>query len=136
TPECHGGREKGGTHSDRLPMHAERLKANGYATAALVSAFAVARRFGLAGGCDVYDDDFGPDREQRPANETTDHVIAWLSKPSTQPRFVWVHYYDPHFPYTPPAPFASKYAKQPYFGEVAFMDQQLGRPVRSFGPGA
>jgi arylsulfatase A-like enzyme/Flp pilus assembly protein TadD len=135
-PAGHGVHENGRYFSDRVPMLAERLKGAGYSTAAFVSAFALARRFGLARGFDVYDDDFGPEREQRPANETTDRAMAWLAKPSPQPRFVWVHYYDPHYPYTPPAPFAARYPKQPYFGEVAFMDQQLGRLVQAFGAGA
>jgi tetratricopeptide (TPR) repeat protein len=135
-PAGHGVHENGRYFSDRVPMLAERLKENGYSTAAFVSAFAVARRFGLARGFDVYDDDFGRDREQRPADETTDRALAWLAKTSSQPRFLWVHYYDPHYPYTPPEPFASRYARQPYFGEVAFIDQQLGRLLEAFGAGA
>src|SRR6059058_5546944 len=132
-PAAHGVHENGRYYSGRLPMLAERLKEAGYATGAFVSAFALARRFGLARGFDVYDDDFGPEREQRPANETTDRALAWLAQPSSQPRFAWVHYYDPHYPYTPPPPFAARYAKQPYYGEVAFMDQQLGRLVQGAG---
>src|SRR5689334_2034837 len=134
-PAGHGVHENGRYFSDKTPMLAERLKADGYATAAFVSAFAVARRFGLARGFDVYDDDFGPNREQRPADETTDRALAWLARTSAQPRFVWVHYYDPHFPYTPPEPFASRYAGRPYRGEVAFMDQELGRLLKAW-PGA
>src|SRR5207249_9273599 len=88
-PAGHGVHENGRYFSDRVPMLAERMKSAGYSTAAFVSAFAVARRFGLARGFDVYDDDFGAEREQRPANETTDRAIAWLAKASPQPRFVW-----------------------------------------------
>jgi choline-sulfatase len=135
-PAGHGVHENGRYFAPTVPMLAERLKKAGYSTAAFVSAFAVARRFGLARGFDVYDDDFGPDREERPANETTDHALAWLARQSTQPRFVWVHYYDPHFPYTPPAPFASRYAGRPYYGEVAFMDEHLGRLLKAWGDGA
>ncbi len=131
-PAGHGVHENGRYFVPTVPMLAEKLKANGYATAAFVSAFAVARRFGLARGFDVYDDDFGAERAERPANETTDRALAWLGKPASQPRFVWVHYYDPHFPYTPPEPFASRYAKQPYLGEVVFMDQELGRLLRAW----
>src|SRR6266511_5835198 len=40
----------------------ERLKQSGYTTAAFVSAFAVARRFGVARGFNVYDDEFGAER--------------------------------------------------------------------------
>jgi choline-sulfatase len=135
-PAGHGVRENGRYFSNDVPMLAEKLKANGYATGAFVSAFAVARRFGLGRGFDVYDDDFGAERAERPANETTDRAIAWLQKQSGAPRFLWVHYYDPHFPYTPPAPFAARYAARPYHGEVAFMDEQLGRLLKAFGDGA
>jgi len=45
---------------------------------------------------------------------------------------MWVHYFDPHAPYTPPEPFRGRYAARPYLGEVAAMDQQLGRLVQAF----
>ena len=51
---------------------------------------------------------------------------------STQPAFVWVHYFDPHAPYAPPEPFRTRYAQAPYLGEVAAMDEQLGRLVQAF----
>src|SRR5262249_24690899 len=41
------------------------------------------------------------------------------------PWFVWVHLFDPHAPYRPPAPFDSQYASQPYYGEVAAVDAAL-----------
>ena len=43
------------------------------------------------------------------------------------PFFAWVHFYDPHSPYTPPAPYGTRYAKAPYDGEVAYTDAILGR---------
>lgn len=131
-PAGHGVHENGRYFAPTVPMLAEKLKQSGYATAAFVSAFAVARRFGLGRGFETYDDDFGASRAERPANETTDRAIAWLQKQSTAPRFLWVHYYDPHYPYTPPPPFDARYAGRPYAGEVAFMDEQLGRLLRAF----
>jgi choline-sulfatase len=131
-PGGHGVRENARHLAEDRTLVSERLHTAGYRTAAFVSAFAVARRFGLARGFDVYDDDFGADRAERPAGETTDHALAFLKQKSGAPLFMWVHYYDPHYPYTPPEPFRSQYAKQPYFGEVAYMDQELGRLVREF----
>ena len=32
----------------------------------------------------------------------TDQVLAWLEKKPPAPFFLWVHYFDPHWPYTPP----------------------------------
>jgi arylsulfatase A-like enzyme/Flp pilus assembly protein TadD len=39
--------------------------------------------------------------------------------------FVWVHLFDPHAPYRPPAPFDAQYAGRPYYGEVAATDAAL-----------
>src|SRR5712692_9699912 len=125
-PAGHGVHENGRYLSDRVPLLAEKLKGAGYRTAAFVSAFALARRSGLGRGFDVYDEDFGSDRAERTAKETTDRVLVYLARPAPQPLFLWVHYYDPHFPYTPPPPFHG------YLGEVSFMDQQLGRLVSAF----
>jgi arylsulfatase A-like enzyme/tetratricopeptide (TPR) repeat protein len=114
------------------PVLAERLHAAGYRTAAFVSAFALAKRFGLARGFDRYDDDEPAGQAERSSKDTTDAALAELQRPSAQPRFLWVHYYDPHYPYTPPEPYRTKYASKPYLGEVAAMDEQLGRLVQAF----
>jgi len=130
-PGGHGLHENGRYLSPKQALLAERLKANGYRTAAFVSAFALARRFGLARGFDVYDDAMPEPREERSARDTTDRALAYLSK-SPQPLFLWVHYYEPHFPYEPPEPYRSRFASNPYLGEVATMDEQLGRLVAAF----
>ncbi|HEX7807263.1 MAG TPA: sulfatase, partial [Thermoanaerobaculia bacterium] len=131
-PAGHGVRENARFFAANQPVIAEKLKANGYRTAAFVSAFAVAKRFGLGRGFDVYDEDFGKDRAERTAKETTDRALQYLESASTEPTFLWVHYYDPHFPYTPPEPYRARYPNSPYLGEVASMDEQLGRLVQSF----
>jgi len=131
-PAGHGVHENSRHVPEDRALISERLRAVGYRTAAFVSSFAVARQFGLARGFDEYDDDFGADRVERTAGETTDRAIAFLDQPSSAPLFLWVHYYDPHWPYTPPEPFRTQYAAQPYYGEVAYMDQQLGRLVDAF----
>ena len=47
--------------------------------------------------------------------------------PAPERRFAWVHLYDPHDPYEPPEPYASRYAGRPYDGEVAWSDELVGR---------
>lgn len=131
-PAGHSVHENGRYVSDRTALLAERLREQGYRTAAFVSAFALARRFGLARGFELYDDDFGGERVERTAAETTDRVLRFLRRPAEAPLFLWVHYYDPHYPYTPPAPFRDGYEGRPYYGEVASMDRQLGRLVSAF----
>src|SRR5581483_10653366 len=125
-PAGHGVHENGRYLPEKTPLLAEQMKAAGYRTAAFVSAFALARRFGLGRGFDTYDDAVPEPKEERPANETTDRVLAYLDRPSSAPLFLWVHYYDPHFPYEPPPPYRG------YLGEVSFMDSQLGRLVQAF----
>ena len=49
------------------------------------------------------------------------------SQASIRRRFAWVHLYDPHDPYEPPEPYASRYADRPYDGEVAWSDELVGR---------
>jgi arylsulfatase A-like enzyme/Tfp pilus assembly protein PilF len=133
-PAGHGVHENARPLANTQPLLAERLKAAGYRTAAFVSAFALARRFGTARGFDTYDDDFGQGRAERPANETTDRAIAWLAQRASGPTFTWVHYYDAHFPYTPPEPYRAKFAGNAYRGEVAFADAQLARLIEAAGP--
>jgi choline-sulfatase len=130
-PGGHGLHENGRYLSPKQPLLAEKLHAAGYRTAAFVSAFALARRFGLARGFDVYDDAVPEPREERSARETTDRALAYLAK-TPAPAFVWVHYYEPHFPYEPPEPYRTRFAVNPYLGEVAAMDEQLGRLVAAW----
>lgn len=131
-PGGHGVRENARFLQANHPLLAEKLREAGYRTAAFVSAFAVARRFGLARGFAVWDEEFGDDRAERDAKSTTDRALAWLQAEPNAPLFLWVHYYDPHYPYTPPEPYRSRHAAQPYLGEVEFMDAEMGRLVKAF----
>lgn len=131
-PGGHGIHENARTLSSGHPLAAERLKAAGYRTAAFVSSFTLAGRFGLARGFDVYDDRFPAGLAERDARTTTDAAVAWLASQQAGPVFLWVHYFDPHHPYLPPEPFRSQFAQAPYLGEVAFADAQLGRLVEAF----
>ncbi|HEX5474069.1 MAG TPA: sulfatase-like hydrolase/transferase [Vicinamibacterales bacterium] len=132
-PAGHGIHENGRYLSEKVPVAAEALAKAGYRTAAFVSSFSLARRFGLSRGFAVYDD-ARPERDvERSARETTDAALAYLAQPGAAgPEFLWVHYNDPHAPYDPPEPFRSQYAGRPYRGEVAAMDQQLGRLLHAF----
>jgi tetratricopeptide (TPR) repeat protein len=131
-PAGHGVHENARHLSDSFPLVAEELRKHGYRTSAFVSSFILARQFGLARGFDVYDDGLPSGRSERAAIQTTDAAIADLSQSTAQPRFMWIHYYDPHYPYTPPEPFRKQYIGRPYLGEIAAMDQQLARLVDAF----
>jgi len=112
---------------------AELFGRRGYATSATVSAYVVTRRFGLAQGFDAYEDSLGMDNLFRyfsevPADETRRRFGRWLDgRPAGKPFFAWVHFYDPHAPYAPPAPFDRSHAADLYQGEIAFVDREVGR---------
>jgi arylsulfatase A-like enzyme len=93
-----------------VPTLASALRARGWRSAAVVSNLVLRKNAGLAAGFDVYDDVL-PDREatrkwpERIAADTSDAAIAVLdgfSSEGDERLFLWVHYQDPHGPYTPP----------------------------------
>jgi arylsulfatase len=103
-----------GNGSTRLvdaPTLAEAFQAAGYETAAMVSNEVLRRRTGLDRGFDVYDDDLTTEEAnrrmyyERVAEDTTRRAMEWLIAQGERPSpvFLWVHYQDPHGPYTPPA---------------------------------
>jgi len=114
---------------------AKVLHARGYTTAAFIGAAVLSSRFGLNQGFDIYFDHFDVSRLdessldliERRGNVVADDALAWLKQGPRQPFFLWVHFYDPHFPYTLPEPYATRYRTHPYDGEIAFADAQLGR---------
>ena len=132
-PAGHGVRENARRLGDQHVSLAERLAALGYDTAAFVSGYPLARPFGLGRGFAVYDDAFGAGRNERSAAATTARALAHLAaRPPAAPIFLWVHYYDPHDPYLPPESFRQRYAADPYLGEIAAMDAELGFLVKAF----
>jgi choline-sulfatase len=129
-PPRHGVRDNGGFFLDasRTTL-AERFHGAGYATGGFVGAWVLESRWGLAQGFDAYSDHFGRDQLQRRGDEVVSDALAWIDSVRDRKFFAWVHLYDPHLPYDPPEPFKSRYAQQPYLGEVAFTDAQVGRLV-------
>lgn len=128
-PAGHGIHENARTLAADHPLLAERLQRAGYRTAAFVSSFVLARRFGLGRGFDTYDE---VEDTERSARETTNRAIEYLRGKASTPQFLWVHYFDAHAPYAPEEPFRTRYAKNLYLGEVAAVDEQLGRLVAAF----
>src|SRR4029453_563645 len=126
-PAGHGVHENARVLARDRPLAAERLQKAGYRTAAFVSSFVLARRFGLARGFEVYDDEMPEGQPERTSAETTDRAIAYLNTQVGQRLLLWIHYFDPHAPYSPPEEFRVRHPNDPYRGEVAAMDRQLGR---------
>lgn len=135
-PPEHGVRDNAGYRLDAgIPTLAETLRGEGYATGGFVSSWVLRAGTGMERGFDVYDDgvrfetgrDFG--ELQRPGVETLDAAARWLGDGRDSPFFLFLHLYEPHAPYNPPAPFADRY-DDPYDGEVAAADAVVGDLVR------
>jgi len=133
-PGEHGVRDNAGYRLQAAdgPYLPSLLAAAGYATGGFVSAFVLDRSTGVAAGFDRYDDRIvragahGMGDVQRPGTETLEAAQAWLDEVAGRPFFLFLHLYEPHTPYTPPEPFASRYAEHPYDGEIAAADARVG----------
>ena len=135
-PSVHGVTDFGVPLAPEHVTWAELLKKQGYQTAAFIGAVILDSNQlapGLDRGFDFYDnfpaktdskDRFG--RVERRAQTVVTDAEAWFAQHQTGPRFMWVHLFDPHDPYEPPAPFSEKYSTHLYDGEIAYADSQLG----------
>jgi arylsulfatase A-like enzyme len=103
----------GKQHQEVLSFNAtlaSTLRDAGYATAAVVDNANVSREWGYAKGFERYRETWkeiaDPVRESDRARLITDDAVALLGQPPAEkPFFLWLHYVNPHGPYTPPPPF-------------------------------
>jgi arylsulfatase A-like enzyme/Tfp pilus assembly protein PilF len=135
-PPRHGARVNGMPVPNMQDTIASRLSRAGYRTGAVVGAFVLDRRFGLAHGFDDYDDRIPRDpkaldqlQAERRANLVVNAAVSWLGKTGTdKPWFLWVHLYDPHAPYHAPVQRAANASLDvAYDQEVAYADAEIGR---------
>lgn len=130
-PFEHGVRDNVGftiKPGQRFVQHA--LRERGYKTGAFVSAYVLRQQTGIHQGFDEYDDALpaaSPDEPlgqvQRAGLETVAAAVRWIDRQTSPKFFLFVHIYEPHRPYSPPARFG---AADPYDGEVAFADEIAG----------
>jgi arylsulfatase A-like enzyme/Flp pilus assembly protein TadD len=139
-PFQHGVRDNGGFRlAPSIPTLGTWLRRAGYATGAFVGAFPLDARFGLGRGFDRYDDAFphgsNPDQyrfAERRGDQVVRPALAWWRSKRAGRRFLWVHLYDPHAPYEPPEPFATRFRDHPYLGEVSAADSFLAPLLTPF----
>ncbi len=124
-PHTHGVVRNGYFVNDKNLMLAEILKHAGFVTAGFIGAVPLDTRVHFDQGFDHYDTEYTwgegyQGGQQRRANEVTDAVLRWLDgrqgteRESTRAKerlFLFVHYFDPHSPYTAPAPFGGMYRR-------------------------
>ncbi len=104
---------------DGVPTLASRLGAAGWRTSAVVSNYVLRRASGVDRGFDQYDDrcpqlEAVRRRPERIAKATTADALAALDGCASAgaPCFLWVHYQDPHGPYTPPEALRARYLER------------------------
>ncbi|MGB2905594.1 MAG: sulfatase-like hydrolase/transferase [Candidatus Aminicenantaceae bacterium] len=131
TPPYHGISDNPGFKlEDRFITLAEHLREAGYKTGAFIASFPLDSRFGLNQGFDLYNDNFGVQKlyqvyfAERRAPEVIRPAMEWIGT-QTGKWFAWIHLFDPHEPYNPPAPYDQEYAGDLYSGEVAYTDSEL-----------
>lgn len=121
-----------------LPTLATELQASGYDTAAFVAAFVLDKKFGLSRGFDHYNDDLSQadqslhgHHRSREGRIVISSAMQWIERRKENPFFCWIHLFDPHFPYSShPDRFKDQFASDPYDGELAYVDQEIGRLLK------
>ncbi len=121
---------------DEIDTMAEVFKRDGYRTAAFISSFTLDSRFKLDQGFDEYSDKVVIDERmvksfssERPADMVFADFSEWFGNNGGERFFSWVHFYDPHLPYAPPEPYKSKFSRDLYDGEIAYMDEYIGKII-------
>ncbi len=135
-PPAHGVRDNLGYRFDEagLPYLPRLLQEQGWATGASVSAYSLRGKAGFAAGFDLYEDRIpvparaGLGGIQRPGAATLAAALDWLRGAANGPFFFMLHLFEPHTPWAPPEPFASRH-ESPYDGEVAAADAVVGELV-------
>jgi arylsulfatase A-like enzyme len=99
-PQEHGVHNNGQSLADNQTTMAEILQAEGWHTAAFISLGVLKKKWGFDQGFVEYH----PHRLDgwRTAGEVNTEVLPWIDKLDHGKLFLWVHYSDPHDPYTPP----------------------------------
>jgi len=115
---------------------AEILKQKGFHNYAVIAAYVLSAKFGIHQGFDLYDDTLD---NTKLVNNFTSEIYAdavydkfqkWFATHKEKRFFAWVHFYDPHLPYTPPEKFITKKDGgliDHYNGEIALVDHYVGK---------
>ena len=130
-PAVHGVRDNGQyILGDEAVLVSEVLEQQQWRTAAFVSSFVLDASFGLAQGFGHYSGAAASNlggqahANERSAAMVVDDALSWAATAqTTDDLFLWVHFYDPHWPYVSPPDWTGS----AYDGEIAQCDQQLGR---------
>ncbi|MDP6931645.1 MAG: sulfatase [Myxococcota bacterium] len=104
---------------ESIPVLAETMSEAGYRTGGFVSTLYVSTLFGFERGFENFED-FGIHTEKKNlrgevvAEDVVDSALSWWQKqPAGEPVFLFLHLYDVHYTYDPPAPFETLFDRAP-----------------------
>lgn len=103
------------------------LRSHGYRTAAFVDGGQMRRVFGLDKGFELYVDGGNTDKyanvakTRRGIRRIKEEAIEWLAN-THEPFFLFIHCYDVHCPYNPPAPYLAMFNRG-YSGDQILTDK-------------
>jgi arylsulfatase A-like enzyme len=154
SPRTHGLLRNRMRLRDGVTTIAQRLSSAGFRTGAVVSSRLVLHPdLRLGRGFDAYDV-IEPHRlpASGEGDDDAEHAVAWLAEKGGAGSFLWVHFFDAHLPYLPPAPWDRIYGasadvasprsgshadslderavatlRARYAGEISFLDRCVGR---------
>lgn len=124
---------------------AEVLKSEGYKTGGVGSSPWLKKVFGMAQGFDCYNCDVNNIGGRR-GDEVTTLGLSFIQNRGESPFFLFLNYFDPHYPYQPPPEYVHQFFPREklkelrtdpeaakafqiaqYDSEIFFMDLQIGR---------
>ena len=134
-PFEHGVRDNVGfTVKPGQRLLAGMFRDHGFQTAGFASAFVLRKESGIAQGFQVYDDEMPPTSPnasvgmvRRDGAQTLARAEQWLDTQTSPRFFLFVHFYEPHRPYLPPARYA--FYPNAYDGTIAYSDELVGRLI-------
>ncbi len=130
--------------SDRVPRMATIFRDGGYSTKAITENGFLIRRVGFDEGFDEYSEHVGKKKRNAPGlvKESYGEARAWLESSPKEPYFLFLHTYQVHSPYLPPAKYSKlfegdgvsplepgKYGRilDRYDREIVYLDDELKR---------
>jgi arylsulfatase A-like enzyme len=102
-PSQHGAGSLQARLRTAFPTLAMMMLKRGYSTAGIVNNSTLGADFKMDRGFEYYD--LPPPMRGRLADGTTDDALKWIDANVDKPFFLFVHFFDPHMPYEPPAPY-------------------------------
>ncbi len=127
---------------------ADILAEAGYATGGVIAGPWMKKIFGMDKGFSYYDEKGVTRALGRAAPDVTKHALKWVNEVKQKPFFLFLNYFDPHYPYIWPEDFAMDFLLQYYTEaelaekskrdspemrsalydmEIAYMDRSIGR---------